>query len=70
MSPRPRTIPDADVPGSDDTVRTGAGLVLPRRPALQSPGGYEVTLPPEPEQTDPVIAKARDAIARRQKEAA
>ena len=57
-------IPDADVPAVEDTVTTGGGLVVPRRPFLQSVNGPEVSLPaqlaaPAPPREPDAIERAR-----------
>jgi hypothetical protein len=62
-------LPDANVPDVTDTVATAGGLVLPRSPFWQSVNRPEVTLPASlqveapPEDTNPVLARARDYLA-------
>jgi Terminase large subunit, T4likevirus-type, N-terminal len=60
--------PDAAIPGGLETVQTGGGLVVPRRPVLQSIGGLQVTEPPRAQPTDPVIERAQAVLRRRPKE--
>jgi hypothetical protein len=55
-------IPDADVPAVEDTVTTGGGLVVPRRPFLQSVNGPEVSLPAQ--LAAPAPPREPDAIER------